>query len=900
MIPICLHLAGFLSYQEPTDLDFTTFDLACISGANGAGKSSLLDAMTWVLFGQARRRDDALINSHTRAAEVALEFDYEGNRYRVQRTKPRDKSVIVEFQIQAAEGSWRSLSEKTSRDTDLRIQQVLRLDYDTFINASFFLQGKADQFAQQRPGDRKRILSSILGLEVWEAYREGAANRRKACEADLALTDSKLAEIDAELGEEGERQAHLKQLEATLGQLEKLRRANETSLESMRRLEASLSEKKRLLEVLSTQLQATRQRLDQHAQQIDARRQEQAQYQAQLAREKEIRASYDAWQEARRQLESWEQLAGQYRQIEVQRSEPLMKIEKERAGLEQECSQLVERQQQAQAWQEQKGGLEKELQEERLAEASARQEHQAWQAARRELERLEKIATGYRQLELKRSAPQMTIEKQRVALAQEKNTLLAQQKQAQETEVQRGLIWKDLQSALAAVEGLLSRLEERPRLEGELANLSEERTKARTENERLLLEMNELKDRIARLEEAEGATCPTCGQPLSPTERQQLVTSLTAEGQEHAQHYRANQDFFKTSEGQQKDLSGRLEMLRSLEKIELQAQNRRTAGLEERLSQADSALENWKVAGALRLAEVERLLAEEDFALPERQELAQIESQMQALGYDAQAHEAIRSAEQEGRASEERLQVLGRKLAGLEERLKQVTASLETWQSGAALRLVEVERILAENDFARPYRQELASVDRALGEIGYDAAAHEAARAAEQQGRASQEELSQLEKGRAALGPLEREIASLEDQYQREVQEASAQEQACQAADQKYQADLAALPDIEQAERELMDLKEQESKLKMEVGGARQQVEVLKTLKSRRKELVRQRESQTQQIARFKQLERAFSKDGVPALLIEQALPEIETQANDILDRLTAGGMSVRFETLRD
>src|SRR5512138_2788805 len=110
MIPVCLHLSGFLSYQEPTELDFTAFDLGCISGANGAGKSSLLDAMTWVLFGQARRRDDTLINSHARAAEVALEFDYEGNRYRIQRTKLKDKAVIVEFQVQEGEGSWRSLS----------------------------------------------------------------------------------------------------------------------------------------------------------------------------------------------------------------------------------------------------------------------------------------------------------------------------------------------------------------------------------------------------------------------------------------------------------------------------------------------------------------------------------------------------------------------------------------------------------------------------------------------------------------------------------------------------------------------------------------------------------------------------------------------------------------------
>ena len=47
MIPIKLHLSGFLSYLDPVDIDFESFDLACISGQNGAGKSSLLDAITW-------------------------------------------------------------------------------------------------------------------------------------------------------------------------------------------------------------------------------------------------------------------------------------------------------------------------------------------------------------------------------------------------------------------------------------------------------------------------------------------------------------------------------------------------------------------------------------------------------------------------------------------------------------------------------------------------------------------------------------------------------------------------------------------------------------------------------------------------------------------------------------
>ncbi|MEM5774623.1 MAG: AAA family ATPase, partial [Anaerolineaceae bacterium] len=94
MIPVLLKIKGFLSYQQPVELRFDGFDLACISGSNGAGKSSLLDAITWALFGQARKRDDSIINSHCQdkgGAEVVFDFLYEGQTYRVQRSKVLDK-----------------------------------------------------------------------------------------------------------------------------------------------------------------------------------------------------------------------------------------------------------------------------------------------------------------------------------------------------------------------------------------------------------------------------------------------------------------------------------------------------------------------------------------------------------------------------------------------------------------------------------------------------------------------------------------------------------------------------------------------------------------------------------------------------------------------------------------
>src|SRR5512134_2234096 len=203
MIPLHIRISGFLSYRDTVELDFATFDLACISGHNGAGKSSLLDAITWVLFGEARGKSSDVINLHSdvRAAEVGLTFQHEENVYHVQRTLPRNKSTVLEFQIRNSSG-WRPLTEKTTRDTQARIEQTLRLDYDTFVNASFFLQGKADQFTQQNASKRKDVLSNILGLEIWEDYKNRTAEKRKSLEREVDEMDGRIREIDAELAEE--------------------------------------------------------------------------------------------------------------------------------------------------------------------------------------------------------------------------------------------------------------------------------------------------------------------------------------------------------------------------------------------------------------------------------------------------------------------------------------------------------------------------------------------------------------------------------------------------------------------------------------------------------------------------------------------------------------------------
>ncbi len=102
---------------------------------------------------------------------------------------------------------------------------------------------------------------------------------------------------------------------------------------------------------------------------------------------------------------------------------------------------------------------------------------------------------------------------------------------------------------------------------------------------------------------------------------------------------------------------------------------------------------------------------------------------------------------------------------------------------------------------------------------------------------------------------------------------------------------------LDEAEQALLRLKEEENQKAQEVGGARQLVEVLETLRARKKTLQAERQAKALLVTRYKTLERAFGKDGVPTLLIEQTLPQIETRANELLDRLTDGQISLRFIT---
>ncbi len=726
MIPVSLHLQGFLSYLDPVSLDFTAFRLACISGPNGAGKSSLLDAITWALFGQARRRDDQIIHTRASAATVEFVFDLAGLRYRIQRTRPRGKPQVLELHVWAPErNAWRALTERRVRDTQAKIEALLGLDYRTFVQASFFLQGQADNFARQSPAERKETLARVLGLDQWEAFAARARERRRAAEADLQRLDAERDEARRIVAQREHWQARLEEVQQALQALARQRHD----------LEASL----RAAEALRAQAEAAQRRVAEARQALEQAQAEQAQAERQLAA-------------VRAELQELDAL--------LARAETIRQDAQRRAALQREV----------QTWDER--------------------------------------ARRYQALHARYAQAEAAYREARARLQEEREHLLRRRRDARDAlqhlaALQDAL--KDLDARLAAAQG-----PDPDTLRSEQQALAEEQARLEAENRELRAAMDERKARLERLRAVEGATCPLCGQPLTDDHRREIIVRLEEEGQALARRYRANR--------------ARLQDLR-----------------------------------AQRQAYAQRI---------------------------AQAREA-----------QARRQALERERAARLARLQALQSQVETWQTRDEPRLAAVERLLAEEAFAPEVRQRLQELRAALDALGYDPEAHEQARAALQaldDAEAALRRLAQAEAQRAALEARRQDWEAHLQQARERVAQAQA---ALQAAEDEAARVAAAAPDLDALQARWHAVVAQERARQQELGAAQQQLAFIESQAERLARLEAQRATLAQRIGRYREVERACSKNGVPALLIEQALPHLEAEANDLLARLTDGEMHLTFRT---
>ena len=340
MIPVRIELKNFLAYRSPDPLRFEGIHLACLTGPNGAGKSSLLDAITWALWGKARaKRDDDMIYLSQSDMHVQLDFDQEGTIYRVIRKRSRRQRGVSTLDLFAeVEGEWVTQSEPAIRDTQSKINRLLRLDYETFVHSAFLQQGKADAFTTKAPAQRKQILSDILGLAQWEQYEESTKETLKNITAELSVIDVRINEIEHELEKAPRLQTVLVEAEAAQHEAQAALTEAEKKLEEvahapaeMRNAQERLAdaerhkrERERDLETIETDIARQTNRVAEYETVINAR--------------EDIEAGYAALQSARTADSALGEKLMQLSDFDAQRRELENRLRDARAELENEAS----------------------------------------------------------------------------------------------------------------------------------------------------------------------------------------------------------------------------------------------------------------------------------------------------------------------------------------------------------------------------------------------------------------------------------------------------------------------------------------------------------------------------------------------------------------------------------
>ncbi|HUF54401.1 MAG TPA: SMC family ATPase [Dehalococcoidia bacterium] len=171
MRPIRLEVQGLTAYRQKVEVDFRELDLFAITGPTGAGKSSLIDAMTYALFGQVPRVGRSvreLISHGEDKLRVTLEFSANGDTYRIFRESNRKTSKAPQLERFDPEvNDWRSEEVDRVKDTNEFIERLLRMDYEAFIRSVLLPQGEFQEFLAGDRDQRRRVLDGLLQLGVY-------------------------------------------------------------------------------------------------------------------------------------------------------------------------------------------------------------------------------------------------------------------------------------------------------------------------------------------------------------------------------------------------------------------------------------------------------------------------------------------------------------------------------------------------------------------------------------------------------------------------------------------------------------------------------------------------------------------------------------------------------------
>lgn len=878
MIPKKLTLKNFLSYREAI-LDFSGLHTACICGANGAGKSSLLEAITWGIWGQTRTTtDEDVIHIGEKNVRVDFEFTYNYQNYKVIRTRQRGGSSTLDFQIEN-NGNFKSLSGKGIRETQKVIIDCLKLDYETFINSAYLRQGKADEFMMRTPSQRKEILGELLKLNQYEKLANKAKDKAKEAKGKIEELESKLKEIETKLEDKNAIISELDNVKKQLKILQVSQKQEEENLQTLRIIANQRRLKEQELQIQQNQfnnllkksqeitgeIQVVRNEVDSLQNVINDRENIILGYQElQKLQQAEInlREKFQLYQEALQQKRNLEQ------ELRKESNDLTLTIQGEKntlKSLEKRENELVVI-----------------IQDKDKIDADLQQLYQY----RQRLNELDEIQHEVAPLQQRRLNLQTEIEKEKAKLNAE-----LEQLQKEEIRCNRDLV--EVPRKQQKLANLKSQIEELNNKKNYAERVKEKGLEKKSLQEKyeqnklnLDQQLDKLEKKLNTLSE-DAAICPLCEQELGDNHLNYVMEKTLQEKQQiQAESWQYEQEIaclnreLKELRNEYSDLSKEIsaydilkensvkleEQLIASEQISLNLQN---------IIQEKNRLEN-KIESA-------------NYAQEIRDELQLLEQAIVNLNYDEKTHSLVRKEEQRWRKAEYQKA----KLDDAEKEFKQI----QQQKPIISQQIDTLEITLQELSNFSPIQLQINEKQLYLEQLNYDDQEHDILKNALQNTQIYQSKYIELQQAEKQLPSGELKLSKLTQDFASCEQEIFLSEENLDNIKKEINELKDCSEEIENLEKICEKRREEIDNFLTKKGGLEQSITNLDKLQSEYETTFNRLREEGKNYRVYNELGSAFGKNGIQSLMIENILPEIEAEANQILARLTANQLHVQFLT---
>ncbi|HEY1739529.1 MAG TPA: SMC family ATPase, partial [Acidimicrobiia bacterium] len=197
-----LVVRGFAAFRDEVEIDFTDTDFFALVGPTGSGKSSVIDAICFALYGSVPRYEHAslkapVVTTNATEARVELDFSSAGRHYRIVRTVRRKGNGKVQLDRLADDGTLAEPLTSSVGDTKRLVPAIVGLKFDEFTKCVVLPQGAFANLLHANDADRNELLTSVLGLGVYDEIARLAHDRERQVSADITADERVLDDLGA-------------------------------------------------------------------------------------------------------------------------------------------------------------------------------------------------------------------------------------------------------------------------------------------------------------------------------------------------------------------------------------------------------------------------------------------------------------------------------------------------------------------------------------------------------------------------------------------------------------------------------------------------------------------------------------------------------------------------------